>query len=136
MVMLTGWNGFVTQSKKIVLTACVLVLVVLGYFAIFGLRTTRIETIRRKVNDRSSIGDSPDDVIRFLDSEHLAHSTLMRPEVMYMNGQHYDGVLLVWAGKKGTWRSMLQREDIEMIFVFDENRKLVRTDVFPEYTGL
>ncbi|HEY6387877.1 MAG TPA: hypothetical protein VIX91_19540 [Candidatus Acidoferrum sp.] len=76
--------------------------VALAYFAMFGLRTTRIETIRRKVNERSSIGASLDDVIRFLDSEHLAHSTLMGPEVMYMNRQHYDGMLVVWAGKKGT----------------------------------
>ncbi len=88
------------------------------------------------MNQGVPTGASPDDVIRFLDSEHFAHSTLMRPEVMYMNAHHYEGMLLVWAAKKGTWRSPLQREDIEIIFVFDENRKLVRTDIFPVYTGL
>lgn len=125
-----------TLSKKAVLAALAGVITAAVCFATIGLRTTRIETLRRRVNQQVAIGASPDDVMRFLDGEHLDHSELTRPQIMLMGGRHYDGVLLVGAIKRGTWQSLLQREDIEMIFVFDENHKLVRTDIFPKYTGL
>jgi hypothetical protein len=37
--------------------------------------------------------------------------------------------------RRNTWRSLLIREDVELIFVFDESRKLSRIDVFLVYTG-
>ena len=124
------------SSKRVVLLSLVGVVVALVSLAVFGFRTTRVETIRRQVNERVPVGASPDDVLRFLDGEHLDHSELRRPEVMYVGGRYYDGTLLVWASKRGTWRSLLQREDVEVIFVFDESHKLARIDVFPVYTGL
>jgi hypothetical protein len=37
--------------------------------------------------------------------------------------------------RRNTWRSLLIREDVELIFVFDESRKLSRIDLFQVYTG-
>jgi hypothetical protein len=126
----------VPRIKKVILTACVLGALVFGYFVNFGVRTTRIETIRSNVNQNLALGASPEDVIRFLDSRHLDHSELAAPEVMKAGGHRYDHIPVVGAIQRNTWRSLLQREDVQLIFVFDDDHKLKRIDIFPVYTGL
>ena len=123
-------------AKKAILAGLVLIVVVLGYFAIFGVRTTRVETVRRKVNQRLAVGASLNDVVRSLDAMHIEHSELERPQMMLMAGHRYDNALVVVAIRRNTWRSLLQREDIYIIFVFDESQRLMRIDIFPIGTGL
>jgi hypothetical protein len=52
-----------------------------------------------------------------------------------MGGHRCDNLLVVMAIRRNTRRSLLIREDAELIFVFDEARKLNRIDIFPIYTG-
>ena len=125
-----------TPSRKVRYAAYVLGVVLLGYFAFCGIRTTRIETIRTEANQSLAAGASFDEVAHFLDAKRFEHSELIRPEVMFMHSKSYDNDWVVIAVRRGTWRSMLQREDVQLIFVFDEGHKLKRTDIFPVYTGL
>jgi hypothetical protein len=124
-----------TTTKKAILIGCGLIVVVLGYFAVFGVRTTRVETIRRQVNQSVAIGASLSDVAHSLDAMQIEHSEIERPQMMLMSGHRYDNVLVVMAIQRNTWRSLLFREDVELIFVFDETRKLNRIDIFPILTG-
>jgi hypothetical protein len=126
----------VPTNKRIGVAALVLIVIVSGYFLVFGLRTTRVETIQKQLNEGLQMGASPENVTRFLDAIHLEHSELIRPEVMLMNRRSYDNALVIVAVRRNTWRSLLQRESVQVIFVFDESHKLVRIDVFPIYTGL
>ncbi len=122
-------------TKKAILIACGLIVVVLVYLAVFGVRTTRVETIRRQVHQSVAVGASFNDVARSLDGMHIEHSELERPRMMSMGGHRYDDVLVVMAIQRNTWRSLLFREDVELIFVFDETHKLNRIDIFPIWTG-
>ena len=122
--------------KRAGAAAIVLIVIVVSYFLIFGLRTTQIEAIRKQVDQGLPMGASPEEVSHFLDAIHLEHSELIRPEVMTMNRRSYDNALIMVAVRRNTWRSLLQRENIQVILVFDESHKLVRIDVFPRYTGL
>jgi len=114
----------------------VLGVILLSFFAFCGVRTTRIETIRTEANQSLATGAEFDKVAHFPDAKHLEHSELIRPEAMFMHGRSYDNDWVVIAVRRGTWRSMIQREDVQLIFVFDEGHKLKRTDIFPVYTGL
>jgi hypothetical protein len=100
------------STTKAILVGCGLIIVVLGYFAVFGVRTTRVETIRRQINQSVAVGASLDEVARSLDAMHFEHSELERPQMMSMGGHRYDNALVVMAIRRNTWRSLLQREDI------------------------
>jgi len=126
----------VSPSKKLRYAACVLGVILLGYLAFCGVRTTRIETIRTQAIQSLATGASFDEVAHFLDAKHFEHSELIRPEAMFAHGKSYDDNWVVIAVRRGRWRSMLQREDVQLIFVFDEGHQLERTDVFPVCTGL
>jgi len=123
-------------TKKAILITCGLIVVVLGYLAVFGVRTTRVETIRRQVNQNVAIGASLGDVARSLDAMHIEHSELEHPQMMSMGGHRYDNALVMMAIRRNTWRSLLQREDVYVILVFDASHRLMRIDIFPIGTGL
>ena len=64
------------MKKKIILGTCLLYLLVAGYFANYGIRTTRPETLKALVEQNVKIGASPEAVMRFLDDQHLDHGPL------------------------------------------------------------
>ena len=97
---------------------------------------TRIANVRAEVDRGLSEGASVAEVTRFLDIKHWEHSELVRPEAMFTDGRHYDKTPIIQVLFRNTAHSWLVREDIHVIFVFGEEEKLVRTDVFPIYTGL
>ena len=101
------------------------------YFSIFGFRTASVESLRQLTSRNIQIGATPEEVIHFLASKHLEPSPLVKPEVMSMHGNHYDGLNIVVGVKRYSASALLWREAIYLVFVFDENRKLVRFDVFP-----
>jgi hypothetical protein len=88
------------------------------------------------VEKNIKIGVSPDDVIRFLDSQKLEHSPLWRPQVMFIGRHDYGKLLVINAIKRRTRQSFFTYENIELFFVFNEKHELVRFDVFPVVTGL
>lgn len=119
--------------KRIVVVAVILAALCL---AIFGVRTTRVDTLRRIVGENATLGASPAEVIRFLDSRHFERTELIHPTQMNLYGHIYDGESVIVSSKSHTWQSVFQTERVEIVFVFDNNQKLTRFDLFPVYTGL
>jgi hypothetical protein len=111
-------------------------LTIAGYFAIYGVRTTRLETVRRQIEQNVNVGCRPEDVIRFLDSQHLEHSGLMRLSEYETLHRTYGDAQLILARKRRTWEALFQSESIVIIFVFDESSRLRKFDLRNQYTGL
>jgi hypothetical protein len=108
-----------------------------GYFALFGVRTTRIESLRSETTQGVTQGMSSAQVRSFLDARHLDPSELTRPEVMVCGrGHDFSNQNVVVAVKRNTWRSPLSSEAIYLVFVFDDQDRLQRWEIFPIYTGL
>jgi hypothetical protein len=93
-----------------------LIVVVVGYFAVFGVRTTRIEAIRRQVNQGVAVGSSLNDVVHSLDAMHIERSEPERAQMTFGGHHHYGNFRLSWrsAGIRGgrclsgkTWNSFL-----------------------------
>ena len=98
--------------------------------------TRRVAALQKLVNQNVKVGDSPDQVIRFLDGQHLERSELMKPEVMNVNRHDYGNQYVVVAIKRHSGSPFSWDESISFVFVFNEQRELVKFEVFPQYTGL
>ena len=122
--------------RKLGLVVIAGLLVALAYFAIFGFRTAGVDSLQRLTSRNVQTGASPEAVIQFLDSRHLQPSQLFRPEVMSMGGHRYNGQNIVIGVKRHSASALLWHERIYLVFVFDENHKLVSYDVFPVYESL
>ena len=112
------------------------------YFASFSGRTTQSEGLARRIQDLRQLteqnvpfGASPEMVSHFLDAQHLEHSELMKPEMMHISGHDYANKNIVLALKRRTHSTLLIREDIQFVFVFDDDKKLKAIDLVPIYTG-
>ena len=130
------------MNKRVLLGVIVSFLLVLVCAAILALRRVpagnadkRVGALQSLVAQNLKPGVSPDQVIRFLDVQHLEHSELIKPEAMRFGSQNYANENVIAAIKRNTSISMLVSESIQLIFVFNENHGLVRCDVFPIYTG-
>ena len=121
------------MKKRIAIGFGLSLLLGLTYFCIFGFRTTRVESIQRLTSQNVHVGATPEAVIRFLGARDLEPSPLFRPEAMSMNGHHYSGQSIVVGVKRYSARGLIWKEAIYLVFVFDQNQKLVRYDVFPAY---
>jgi hypothetical protein len=124
------------KTKRTILGISLVCLLLLGYIAFFGIRTTQIETLRSTISQNLKQGASSAQVRSFLDAQHLDPSNLMKPEVMSYGGHDFSNQNVVVAVKRNTWLSLLQSEAIYLVFVFNDRDELVRWDVFPIYTGL
>jgi len=71
----------------------------------------------------------------FLDAQHLEHSKLIRPETMRFGDHVYANENVIVGIKRNIGKTMLVTESIQFVFVFNANNQLVRSDVFPIYTG-
>ncbi|MGB6876609.1 MAG: hypothetical protein WBD87_11290 [Candidatus Acidiferrales bacterium] len=99
----------------------------------------RVDALRHFIDQNVKPGDSPDQVIRFLDAQHLENSKLMRAtspdHAISINGHHYDNDLVILSIKRRTAMTLFGPESIQMVFVFSDNHKLIRYDLIPIYTG-
>jgi hypothetical protein len=115
---------------------CLVCISAVAYFYIFDVRTERVESLRSLVDRNVRIGASPVVTRQLLASQGLDPSPLRRdPEASY-NGHKYGNSPIIVVLKRGSARNLVTREDIYVIFVFNENNELVRFDVFPVFTGL
>ena len=113
-----------------------LVALTVAYFAVYGVRTTRPESLRRLVTQNVRIGASADEVVRFLDSQRLEHSGLARmPEFSTLHRTYGDSLLVV-AIKRYTMQAWWGFESIQIIFIFDDSGHLIKFDLHPQYTAL
>ena len=124
------------MKKKAGLTVGSIIVLTFAYFAVFGLRTTRHESLRLQIAQNIKVGCSTGDVTRFLDSQHLEHSSLMRLSEFETLRRTYGNAPLILARKRHTWQAWWGYEAIQIIFVFDEGNRLLRFDLRPEYTAL
>ena len=124
------------MKKKTALIIGSIIVLICADFTFFGLRTTRPESLRRQISQNIKVGCSTDDVIRFLDSQLLEHSSLVRLTEFETLRLTYGGAPLILARKRHTWQAWWGYESIQIIFVFDENNRLLRFDLRPEYTAL
>jgi hypothetical protein len=124
-----------TVKKKIIFGTCLLFLLAAGYFANYGVRTTRPETLRGLVEQNVKIGASPEAVIKFLDEQHLEHGPIRRTSEYSDLRTAYGDAPMIGAIKRRTWRTLLMFESIQIVFIFDENNHLARFDLHPVYTG-
>ena len=124
------------MKKKTSLIVGSLVVLTLAYFTVYGLRTTRPESLRRQIAQNVKVGSSPDDVIRFLNSQHLEHSSLLRLSEFETLRRTYGDAPLILARKRRTLQAWWGFESIQIIFVFDESNRLLKFDLHPEYTAL
>lgn len=124
------------MNKRIALVILVLSVLTLVYWALFGIRRTGVGTVQRLVYQNVKKGESSEELIRFLDAQHLEHSELTRPSFMSLWGRDYSNQNVVVAIRRNTWTSMLQTESVQLVFVFDDKNRLIKSDVFPVYTGL
>jgi hypothetical protein len=129
-------NNPLVRKKRTILGIFLFCLLVVGYFALFGIQTTLIETLRNMVSQNLKQGASSAQVRSFLDAQHLDPSTLIKPEAMEYGGRNYSNQNVVVAVKRHTRVWLLQDEAIYLVFVFNDRDELVRWDVFPIYTGL
>src|ERR1700682_6558263 len=90
---------------------------VLIYVNIRGERSTRLSTVQVLVEKNIKIGMSPDEVIRFLDSQKVEHSPLWRPKIMSIGPHDYGNLLVINAIKRRTKQSLFAYENIELFFV-------------------
>ena len=111
-------------------------LLLLICFAQFGFRTTQVEDLRRLTEQNLAIGASPEKVLHFLDAYHLEHSELMRPEAMRLGDHDYANRNIIAAIKRRTKIGLISREDIQLVFIFDEGHRLAKIDLVPVYTSL
>jgi hypothetical protein len=125
------------KTKRTILGISLVCLLVLCYYAFFGIRTARIETLQSAISQNLKQGTSSAKVRSFLDAQHLDPSNLMKPEILtYGRGRDYSNQNVVVAVKRNTRLSLLYDESIYLVFVFNDNDELIRWDVFPIYTGL
>jgi hypothetical protein len=124
-----------SAGKKAVFVICALSLLLAGYFAIWGIRTTRVETLQNLVARNLKTGTPSEKVIQFLNSQHLENTGLIKTDFMRIGARNYDEQLVVAAIERHTARALLWKESIEIVFVFNEQHALVRFDVFPVYSS-
>jgi uncharacterized membrane protein (Fun14 family) len=121
--------------KRVLVLICLVCASVLAYFAISGVRTVRVEDLKNLVERNIKIGASPDAVRQFLVGQGLDPSPLRRePEASY-GGRKYGNFPVIVVLKRNTARTLMTREDVQIIFVFSEKNELVRFDLFPVFTG-
>ncbi|HWO39239.1 MAG TPA: hypothetical protein VNO32_61485 [Candidatus Acidoferrum sp.] len=92
------------MKKKILLGTCLLFLLVGGYFANYGVRTTRSETLKKLVEQNTKIGSSSEEVMSFLDAQHLEHSEMRRTSDYSELREIYGDAPMIGAIKRRTWR--------------------------------
>jgi hypothetical protein len=97
--------------KKLTVLGILLVCLLLGYYAFFGIRTTRIETLESIISQNLKQGTSSAKVRSFLDAQHLDPSNLIKPQIMsYGRGRDYSNQNVVVAVKRNTRLALLYGE--------------------------
>lgn len=126
-----------TTTRKVIDSILLINVLVLGYGAICGIRTTRIETLRNAVERNVRIGDSSDVVLRFLDSQHLEHSSVRTAEGMSIAGRKYEkNSIVILAIKPKTAEAAFWIESIQIVFLFNEDNQLISFEVLSVRIGL
>ena len=129
------------MKRRIIFVGCLMGVLIVGFAAVRTLGffpgevEKRVEALQTLIGQNVRRGDPPERVISFLVGEHLEHSTLEKSEFMHINGHDYRNQIVIGAIKRQTAGSLLWREDIEIVFVFNEKHQLTKFDVIPVYTS-
>lgn len=103
---------------------------------LYGMQQTPQRELERAIADQVQTGTSPEQILNFLDRQHLEHSSLERLAERDSDSRYYPvGTLMIRAIKRHTASSLVGFESLQIIFVFTEDQKLARFDVRPVYTA-
>ena len=105
----------------------------LGFFA-RDTAAAKVQAIQKLVNQNVKPGDSPETVYRFLDAQPMDHSRLDK-NMAVLAGHDYSNESTVIARERNIAGSSLVTESLQIIFVFDDQRRLARIDFVPQFTG-
>ena len=135
-----------SRTKKLVSAAILAVVLCLGllglshwYWRTLGFfkrdaAAAKVQAIQNLVNQNVKPGDSPETVYRFLDAQRIAYSRLDK-NMALIAGHDYSNENTVMATERDIAGSSLVTESLQIIFVFDDQRKLARIDFVSQFTG-
>jgi hypothetical protein len=123
------------MNNKVWIPLVVVALALLGVYIFMRALDARLHVkvtagqLDREIRDKLPLGSSRSDVEAYLDQRGMQHS--------YMEGagQGSEYKHTEWAILRGASRSWLVREDIQILFKFDDNDKLVGYTVKELFTG-
>ncbi len=132
------------RTKKFVSSAVLAVVLCLGvlgwsYWRTLGFfprnaAAAKVQSIQNLVNHNIKPGDSPETVYSFLDSQRIDYSRLDK-NMAVLAGHDYRNEDTVIAMERDIAGSSLVTESLQIIFGFDDQRKLTRIDFVPHFTG-
>jgi hypothetical protein len=135
-----------SRTKKLVSAAILAVVLCLGllgwwhwYWRTLGFfardaAIAKVQSIQNLVNHNIKPGDSPETVYQFLDGQRIGYSRLDK-NMAFLAGHDYRYENTVMATERDIAGSSLVTESLQIIFVFDDQRKLARIDFVPQFTG-
>ena len=135
-----------SRTKKLVSAASLAVVLCLGllgwshwYWRTLGFfardtAAAKVRSIQSLVNQNVKPGDSPETVYRFLDAQRIDYSRLDK-SLASLAGHDYSNENTVLATERNIAGSSLVTESLQIVFVFDDQRKLTRIDFVPQFTG-
>jgi hypothetical protein len=136
----------VTQTQKnlaivgslLIASSAMLMLVPFSIQArlLYGARQMPQRELERVIAENVQTGASPERVLHFLDGQHLRNGGVERLTQNDSDKRYYPvGTLMVRAIKNHTASGVIGFQSLRIIFVFSENRELIRFDVRPIYTA-
>jgi hypothetical protein len=100
------------------------------------MQQTTQQELERVIASKVKPGTSAEEVLDFLDSQQLDHTSLEALAEYDSDSRFYPvGTLMIRAIKRHTASGMFGFESLKITFVFTENHKLARFDVRPGYTA-
>lgn len=103
---------------------------------LYGARSAPQRQLQRTIAENLKTGATQQRVLDFLNREHLEHGPAERLGDFDSDTRYYPkGTLIVRAIKRHTASGLIGFQSLQVVFVFNENRELVRFDVRPVYTA-
>jgi hypothetical protein len=103
---------------------------------LYGMRQYPQRALERTISGRVRVGASPEQVLQFLDGEHLEHGGLERLGEFDSDNRFYGlGTPVIRAIKRHTAQGLMGFQSLQVVFQFNEKAELVRFDVRPVYTA-
>jgi hypothetical protein len=103
---------------------------------LYGMRQTPERELQREIAKNVQTGATPQQVLHFLDAEHLEHGSLERLTQDDSDKRYYSvGTPMIRAIKRHTASAVFGFQSLRIIFVFTDQHELDRFDIRPVYTA-
>jgi uncharacterized membrane protein YphA (DoxX/SURF4 family) len=135
---LRGRKGIAIAA--VLLFICFLALCFLSHgvsaWFLYGARQYPQRALKKTISESVHVGAGPEQVLLFLDHEHLEHDGLERLGQFDSDTRFYArGTPVIRAIKRHAASGLVGFQSLQIVFVFNEKIELVRFDVRPVYTA-